>query len=283
MDTLFNFPAKELSRMGTGGPIDILVTPKTIEELKEALITHPSAAPIHIIGGCSNILFPDDGLRGLTISMRGMNKIELLDDITITADAGANNFMLAKFAMEHGISGFEFLAGIPGTVGGGILTNAGAHGQQLSDVLVSCDIIDTDHNIRTLPSADLNLAYRSADLPDGAIVTSLVMRGKKSDPKTIKDTIDVMREKRMTSQPVDTKNLGSTFKNPDGNAAWRLIEDTGLRGTSIGGAKISDKHLNFIENYDNATTADILALINKIQTAVSEKTGISLETEIRIL
>ncbi|MEM1021675.1 MAG: UDP-N-acetylmuramate dehydrogenase, partial [Pseudomonadota bacterium] len=198
-----------------------------------------------------------------------------------TAGAGALDFAVSDAATEAGLAGFEFLRGIPGTIGGAVAMNGGAYGGELSDVLLGVDVVHPDGSNARLSKADLQMAYRKATLPDGAIVISARMRGVPDDPKAIKTRVEDIVSEREGSQPLRTRTGGSTFKNPEGHKAWALIDAAGCRGLKRGGAQVSEKHCNFLINTGDATAADLEGLGEDVRAKVLTHSGVTLDWEIK--
>lgn len=270
----------------TGGPADLLVCPDNIDALITILkVCKENNIKTYIIGNGSNILVSDNGLSGVVIRLsNNFSDIKLLDDETIYCQSGISMSKLCHFALQHSLSGLEFAYGIPGTAGGAAYMNAGAYGGEMKDVLVKCEHIDENLNISSLCNDDLQLGYRkSAYSSRNCIITSLTLKMKKANADEIKAKMDENLFKRKSKQPLEYPSAGSTFKRPEGYFAGALIEECGLKGCSVGGAQVSEKHAGFVINKDNATTADILHLISRIQNTVYENKGVKLETEVKIL
>ena len=274
--------------LGVGGPADMLFIPKTIEELSTALKTssiihHPSS--IHILGAGRNILVRDGGIRGLTIMTTNLTGFEIQGNL-VTAMAGQNVMQIANKLADAGIAGFEFLSGIPGTLGGAIRGNAGAHDKNLTGIgglIETVDIMDMQGNIKTLTAAEMGFEYRRSSLPEGHIIVSARMRGTPDDPAKIRERMAEMRQFRLEKQPQGVRTCGSLFKNPTGDSAGRLIDAAGWRGKEINGAMMSEKHANFLVNTGTATAAALENLAMEIQADVLKKFGIGLELELKII
>ena len=202
----------------------------------------------------------------------------------IRAQAGAQLSKIASCALEQSLEGFEFAAGIPGTLGGAVVMNAGAYGGELKDVLVEATVLDTEGNVRTLKNEELELGYRHSIVKEkNYIVLEAVIELKKGSADSIKAVMDDLKEKRVSKQPLDRPSAGSTFKRPEGHFAGKLIQDAGLRGFTVGGAQVSEKHCGFVINRDHATSADILSLCRQVQEKVKEQFGVELELEVKLL
>jgi len=275
-----NAPLAQYTCFGVGGVADILAIPESIDELEEILRNNPTNIPITILGGCSNVLINDNGIRGLVILTTQIKDIPQIDGERIKCLAGVGSIFISHFAVDNGLSGLEFLCGIPGTLGGAIYGNAGAYGGAMSDIVESIDIMDYKGNIKTIPAAQLGFAYRAAKIPENTIIISAVLKLKADNKENIKNKMDLYKEQRMAKQPVG-RTCGSLFKNPSNDFAARLIEATGWKGKEINGAIISEKHANFLMNTGGATAHDLESLGNMIHNDVLSKFGIDLDWEIK--
>ena len=268
-----------------GGPADCLVQPENAEELREILrICREEDVPYFILGNGSNLLVSDSGYRGLIIQLfRNMSGIEICGDI-ITAQTGSLLTQIASAAAGAELTGFEFASGIPGTLGGACVMNAGAYGGEMKDVLVSVTAMDREGRICTIERDDLDLGYRHSVLMDsGYIVLSAKMKLRHGEPEQIKMLMDDLRQRRTSKQPLDLPSAGSTFKRPTGYFAGKLIQDAGLRGYSVGGAQVSEKHCGFVVNTGEATASDVFRLIRHVQDEVKHEFGVDLQPEVRFL
>lgn len=281
-----NAPMSRYTSFKTGGNAKLLIKPDSFETLSK-IIKHCSENKIKpfIIGNGSNLLVTDKGFDGVIIKIgTDLSKIELLDDETIFCTSGASMKSLCNFAYENSLSGLEFAYGIPGNLGGAVFMNAGAYGGEMKDVLYSCTHIDNDGNMATLTKEELNLGYRrSAYTDNGYTIVSAVLKLKKGDKAEIKEAMNDKLCRRKEKQPLEFPSAGSTFKRPVGYFAGALIEDCNLKGYSIGGAQVSEKHAGFVINRGGATSTDILNLIKHVQNTVFEKHGVKLETEVKII
>ena len=279
-------PMKKYTSFRCGGNASVLVIPDCVDSLKKIIdfCNSQNIKPL-IIGNGSNLLVTDNGINGVVIKIGSdISKIELLDETTIRCEAGASLKSLCMFALENSLSGLEFAYGIPGTLGGAVYMNAGAYGGEMKDVLVSTTHIDLDGNIGELFQEDLNLRYRgSAYTDNNYTIVSAVMKLKKADKKDIKEAMDDKLQKRKEKQPLEYGSAGSTFKRPTGYFAGALIEQSGLKGYTVGGAQVSEKHAGFVINKNNATATDVINLIRDVQKIVFEKHGVMLETEVKII
>ncbi len=281
---LENEPMSRHTTFRVGGPAELVFFPSSAEELTLALKeAHKAQVPVHLLGNGSNLLVRDGGLKGLTIIM-GENYAQIqVEGTRVHAQAGARLSRIASMAQESGLAGLEFAAGIPGTLGGGCVMNAGAYGGQISDVLVEAEVL-LEGERRVLSLAEMEMGYRtSMPLRRGGIVLSACFELTPARPEDILQRMLQLNAQRREKQPLNLPSAGSTFKRPEGNYAGALIERCGLKGFSIGGAQVSEKHAGFVVNRGNASAGDILALIAHIQQVVKERTGVELEPEVRIL
>lgn len=283
-ETARNFPLSKLNTWKIGGTAEQVVWPADAEDF-ETIVNWSiqNRIAFHILGHGSNVLLPDGTLDGLIIVTRNMQNI-IWEENRIIAAAGYPLMRLAREAAEKGLSGLEFASGIPGTVGGAIIMNAGAHGSCMEKVIRRVRFITVQGEIREYRKEDIAFSYRKTSLADsGGWVLEVTLELAKDDPGLIKRRIKEYSEKRKAVQPLEYPNAGSVFKNPSGESAGRLIEQTGLKGYEQGGAQVSLKHANFIVNKGNASAGDVLTLIRFIQESVYEKYGIWLETEVELI
>lgn len=267
-----------------GGPADILLIPNSKEQVKKSIfICRENNIPVYVIGNGSNILVRDGGFRGVVISLKGVHNVTVNDE-RIEAECGAMLKEVSDKAMENSLTGFEFACGIPGTIGGAVFMNAGAYDGEISHVVESAEVIDENCNIINLTNEELDFGYRSSlVMKKGYIVLSAVFKLKKGQVKSIKELVNDLTNKRESKQPLEYPSAGSTFKRPTGYFAGKLIQDAGLKGYSIGGAAVSEKHSGFVINKGNATAKDITDLIEHIQYEVKNQFGVDLHTEVRII
>lgn len=274
-------PLARFTTFRIGGPADYLAEVGTLEQLQRLRRwTAASGMPVFFLGAGSNVLISDRGVRGLVIHLQGDFKRIAFEGTRVTAGAGAMMPQLAQQAASHGLSGVEALIGVPGTVGGGLVMNAGTREGWIGDVARSVDILDEAGEPRTLSAAELTFGYRSSNLA-GAWVMGAVLELKPSDPATVKSKMQALLDYRAKTQPLATSNCGSVFKNPPQGAAAQWIEKAGLKGFAIGGARVSERHANFIINERQAGAGDVWALIQHIQAAVRERFGVALEPEVK--
>lgn len=279
-----NVPMSSKTSFKTGGNAELMLYPDSVDSLLKLLdVCKKNNVKTYIIGNGSNILVSDNGLSGVVFRLSGnMSKIELIDEQTVFCQCGASMKSLCNFALENSLSGLEFAYGIPGTAGGAAYMNAGAYGGEMKDVLFKCEHIDSDGNIGSFEGNELNLGYRKSVYSDkDFIITGLYLKLKKGNRDDIKSLMNENLFKRKDKQPLEYPSAGSTFKRPEGYFAGKLIEDSHLKGFSVGGAQVSEKHAGFVINKGNATTADILALIKHIQDEVYKNFKVKLETEVK--
>ena len=279
-------PLSRLVWFKSGGAADWLFEPADIDDLSAFLAGLERGTPVMALGLGSNLIIRDGGVPGVVVRLgKAFSTVEVKRDCVIECGGGAPGILVASQARDAGIAGLEFLRGIPGTVGGFVRMNGGAYGREVADILVDCDVVLADGNLVTIPVEDLGYTYRHSRLEDGAIVVSARFRGEEGDPEEIGAEMDRIAEARELSQPLRTKTGGSTFKNPSDDPndpkAWQLVDAAGCRGLTIGGAQVSEKHCNFLINTGEATSSDIEMLGEEVRRLVSEKTGVSLEWEIK--
>lgn len=276
-----NAPLSQVTWFRVGGPADILYKPADRDDLAAFLAGCPEDVPITVIGVASNLLVRDGGVRGVVIRLgRDFAGIEAVGD-TIVAGAAALDVNVARVAQEAGLSGIEFLVGIPGTIGGALRMNAGAYGREVKDCLREATALDRQGNLHTLPLADLGLAYRHSGVPADWIFTGAVFEAAPGDRETIAARMKEITDARGSTQPIRSRTGGSTFANPDGHKAWQLIDAAGCRGLRMGGAQVSEQHCNFLLNTGDATAADIEGLGEEVRRRVRDASGIELRWEIR--
>lgn len=282
-----NEPMSLHTTFKTGGAASLFLEPNGAEELASVLaLCRESGARPFIIGNGSNLLVSDSGINDKAVIhiSGGFSDIELLDETTIRAGAGAGLSAVCKFALSKGLTGLEFAYGIPGSCGGAAFMNAGAYGGEMKDVVAYCEHISLDGEPGRYNTDELDFSYRHSAYSRGdKVITAVVLRLKKGDPETIAEKMTELLGRRKEKQPLEYPSAGSVFKRPEGYFAGALIEQSGLKGKRIGGAMVSTKHAGFIINYDGATTRDILDLIQYCQETVYEKFSVKLETEIRFV
>ena len=282
---LIDEPMSRHTTFRVGGPADFFVTPKAKEEVRDVVrICKEAGMPYYIIGNGSNLLVSDAGYRGVIVQIyKEMNEVKVEGDL-VKAQAGALLSGIAAKALGAELSGFEFASGIPGTIGGACVMNAGAYGGEMKDVLESVTVLTGEGKIIELGRNELELRYRTSVIAKkGYIVLGAVLKLERGDGEKIKTYMDELKEKRVTKQPLEYPSAGSTFKRPEGYFAGKLIEDAGLRGFQVGGAQVSEKHCGFVINRDHATAADIMELMRQVQIRVKENSGVDLEPEVKRL
>ena len=265
-----------------GGPADLFAVPRDREDLQRLLqVLDEQQIPRMVIGGGYNLLVRDGGFRGAAISLEKLQQLTVLQDGVIRAEAGGRNIDLARLAEAHGLCGIEFLVGIPGTVGGAVRMNAGAHGGEIFDHLTSLEIMDED-GVRTCDKKTFDYGYRRLQLEPNKIIIAANFKLAAGNREAIATAMDACLQKRRDVQQVRFPNAGSFFKNPAGQSAWRLIDQAGLRGMAVGGAQVSEVHCNFLINRGNATATDFLTLAALVKEKVFAASGVELEEEVRI-
>lgn len=276
-------PLSDLTWFRVGGEAEVFVTPQDEADLSSFLSRLDPGIPLWVLGVGSNVLVRDGGVSGVTVRLGRSFSHMTYDPETSIFEVGA--FALdrhfARFALEKECAGFSFFEGIPGTIGGALRMNAGAHGGQTSDFFLEARALDRRGRTVILSREDMGFVYRGNGVPDDLIFTSARFRGVLGDRETIAQEMEVVVQTRGQTQPIKSRTGGSTFKNPPGHSAWKLIDQAGMRGKSIGGAHVSALHCNFLVNDGTATAKDIETLGNTVQDRVREVTGIALEWEIK--
>ncbi|MEC8775663.1 MAG: UDP-N-acetylmuramate dehydrogenase [Pseudomonadota bacterium] len=264
----------------TGGKVEVLFQPADADDLQAFMEARPSDVDLTIVGFGSNLLIRDGGVDGVVIVLgKSFARIEF-DGELITAGAAALDVQVARSAQQAGVAGLEFLAGIPGSIGGAVRMNAGAYGSEIGDVITNATVLDEQGGAHVLDANQLELGYRQSGLKDDWIVLSARLRGELGDPDEIAGRMAAISTARIESQP-RTRTGGSTFANPPGAKAWELIDQAGCRGLRRGGAMVSEQHCNFLLNLGDATSGDLELLGEEIRCRVLEQTGVHLEWEIR--
>ena len=278
-------PMKEHTTFRVGGPADIFLMPKDAEELKGAIeILKKQDVPMMVIGNGSNLLVRDKGIRGAVIQIYNRMAEIHVDGEMMDVQGGALLSAVAAKAADASLTGLEFASGIPGSIGGAVVMNAGAYGGEMKDVLVSVDVLTKELEVKTIPAEDLELGYRHSIVPDaGYIVLGAKLKLTKGEDAAIRGRMAELAEQRREKQPLQYPSAGSTFKRPTGYFAGKLVQDAGLKGKTIGGAQVSEKHSGFLINIGGATARDILDLIAFCQKEVKEQFGVTLETEVKIV
>lgn len=278
-------PMKNHTTFRVGGPAEFFVMPRTAEEVKKVIdLCRRESFPYYIIGNGSNLLVSDQGYRGVALQIyKEMSCIEIEENV-IVAQAGALLSAIANKALENGLTGFEFAAGIPGTLGGACVMNAGAYGGEMKDVLKEVTVLTEEGEVLTIPKENLELGYRTSIIArKGYIVLEARIQLREGEKEAIKSLMEELKDKRVSKQPLEFPSAGSTFKRPEGYFAGKLIQDAGLRGFSVGGAQVSEKHCGFVINRENATAADVAELMRQVSARVEEEFGVKLEPEVKRL
>ena len=278
-------PMSKHTTFRIGGPADLFVAPENTDEIKKLIaICKEEEVPYFILGNGSNLLVSDKGYRGVIIQLyRSFGQITLMEN-EIHAQAGALLSGIAAMAREASLTGFEFAGGIPGTLGGAVVMNAGAYGGEMKDVLKEVTVLTPEGEVVTLQARELQMGYRTSIIKEsGYIVLEAVISLKKGDQDEIKSRMQELAGMRSSKQPLSYPSAGSTFKRPEGYFAGKLIMDSGLRGYQVGGAQVSEKHCGFVINTGNATAKDVTTLMADVQRIVMEKFGVKLEPEVKFL
>lgn len=282
---LFEEPMSSHTTFRIGGPAEVFLMPESYEQIRSALaLCREEGLPYFVLGNGSNLLVSDSGYRGVIIQMdRNMGDIEL-KGTEIRACAGALLSSVAAAARKASLTGFEFAGGIPGTLGGAVVMNAGAYGGEMKDVLREVTVMTKEGDIRVIPSDRLELGYRTSIIKkSGYLVLEAVISLEKGDPQAIQEKTKELASKRTEKQPLDYPSAGSTFKRPEGYFAGKLIMDSGLRGFRVGGAQVSEKHCGFVINTGGATAKDVKELMDHVIRTVKENYNITLEPEVKFL
>jgi UDP-N-acetylmuramate dehydrogenase len=274
-----------------GGPADVMVIPKDRDDLSLVVRrTREEGIPIFLLGGGCNVLVRDGGIRGIVVALEGFDRVTLSsgespllgEKVWISVEAGKDLAVLLQYAARQELAGLEFTAGIPGTLGGALIMNAGSFGGEMKDVVRSVTVMDSRGEIRECRAEDLEFRYRFSRIP-GKVILSAVMELERGERGTIREKIHHNLVRKKKTQPVRFPSAGSVFKNPQGIGAWQLIHDVGMRGVRIGGAQVSEMHTNYFVNRGGATARDVLALIQQVGRKVERDLGVTLELEIRVV
>lgn len=277
-----DYSLSHLTWFKVGGPAKILFKPKDIDDLCYFLANYKGDLPLHTLGAGSNTIIRDGGYEGIIIKLgRNFTNIDILDNNRIQIGAGCLNFNAANFCKENSIKGFEFLVGIPGTIGGGIAMNAGSYGTEFKDILETVTCIDKKGNKKILKCQDFGFGYRHNSLKEDLIFVDATFKFEKGNMEEIKSRMEDITSERQKTQPVTQKTGGSTFANPEGKSAWKLVDEVGLRGYKIGGAQFSPLHCNFMINIGDATAKDLEDLGELAKARILEKFNINLKWEIK--
>lgn len=278
-------PMDKHTTFRAGGKADYLVMPSNEEQVRDlVLLLKKENVPYYVMGNGSNLLVRDQGFKGVIIQIaRKMNQIRVEGE-TIYAQAGALLSKIAAQALGEGLTGFEFASGIPGTLGGAVMMNAGAYGGEMKQVIVNACVLTSSGEIAVIPADLMELGYRTSVFAKNQdIILSAQLKLEYGNEDVIREYMDELKEQRVSKQPLEYPSAGSTFKRPKGYFAGKLIQDAGLRGFQVGGAQVSEKHCGFVINKDHATATDILSLMEQVSDKVEEKFGVRLEPEVKII
>lgn len=274
-------PLAPLVWFKSGGAAQWLFEPADADDLAEFMRELDPAVPVMALGLGSNLIVRDGGVPGVVVRLGKPFAKVAADGLTLNCGGGASGILVSSTARDAGIAGVEFLRSIPGTVGGFVRMNGGAYGRETADILVACEVVLRSGERVTLSAGELGYSYRHSALPEGAVVVGTTFRGEAGEPAAIQAEMDRIAAAREASQPLRSKTGGSTFKNPAGDKAWRLVDAAGCRGMTRGGAQVSEKHTNFLLNLGDATSADIEGLGEDVRAKVLAHSGIALEWEIQ--
>ncbi|GFI42648.1 UDP-N-acetylenolpyruvoylglucosamine reductase [Lachnospiraceae bacterium] len=278
-------PMSSHTTFRVGGPAELFVMPGTFDEVRGTVeFCRKNRVPYYIVGNGSNLLVSDEGYQGVIIQLgKELGEIRIEGD-SVTAQAGARLSVIANQAMEADLTGFEFASGIPGTLGGACVMNAGAYGGEMRDVLTEITALTPEGDVIRIPKEQMELGYRTSIVSRKEyIVLEACMQLKKGNRQEIQAQMEELREKRVSKQPLEYPSAGSTFKRPEGYFAGKLIQDAGLRGFTVGGAQVSEKHCGFVINRGGATAKDVAKLMSRVSEIVEEKFGVKLEPEVKRL
>jgi len=273
-------PLGEFTWFRVGGPAQVFFMPEDENDLAYFLRNLSTETPVTVIGAGSNLIVRDGGVPGVVIRLgRGFNDVRI-EEHRVTAGTAMLDVMVARAAQAAGVAGLAFLSGIPGTIGGALRMNGGAYGGETKDVLLETRGVDRQGNMRAFNNGEMGFSYRHCSAPDDVIFTAAVLQGRAGEPEQIAGEMATIKKKREATQPRN-RTGGSTFKNPPGHSAWKLVDEAGCRGLTIGGAQVSELHSNFLINLGNASASDIETLGETIREKVKENSGIDLEWEIK--
>jgi len=279
---LANEPLAPLTWFRVGGAAQALFMPEDESDLAYLLANLPRDIPVTVIGLGSNLIVRDGGVAGVVIRLgRGFGETKIEAGNRVRSGTAVPDLRVAKVAQDAGIAGLAFYRGIPGAIGGALRMNGGAYGRETKDVLIEARGVDRAGKVRTYTNAEMGFTYRHCGVPDDVIFTAALFEGSAGDRAAIAAEMDEITSKRETTQPVKSRTGGSTFKNPPGHKAWQLIDAAGCRGLIVGGAQVSELHCNFLINLGNATAADIERLGEEVRRRVKDKSGVTLEWEIK--
>lgn len=284
-----NYNLSHLTWFKVGGPAEVLFKPLDVQDLANFVSQNQQQRPITVLGAGSNIIIRDGGIDGVVVKLgQNFTNIELKNDNevysnqkSISVGSGCLNYNLAKFCQMHAITGFEFLVGIPGTIGGGVVMNAGAYGSEFKDIIIAIEAIDSRGNFILIPNEEIGFKYRGNNLPKDLIITKAIFKATIGEREMILAKMDEINKNRLATQPIKERTSGSTFANPENHKAWQLIDKAGMRGYRIGGSSMSQLHCNFMINHGNSSARDLEDLGDLVKKNVFEDSGISLEWEIK--
>ena len=277
-----NAMMSDLTWFRVGGPAEVLFTPENENDLVQFLQNLDEDIPVYTVGVGSNLLVRDGGVAGVIIRLgRGFGELAVVGDYKISCGAAVPDIRLARFALDNLIDGLTFFRGIPGTIGGALVMNAGAHGGETKDVLIEARAVDRKGNVCVLSNAEMKYSYRHSGAPQGLIYTQALFQGRAGEHDDIKAQMEKITELRENAQPIKSRTGGSTFKNPEGGKSWELIDAAGMRGARVGGAQVSEMHCNFLINEGDASAGDIETLGETVRARVKETSGVELDWEIR--
>ncbi|MCK9274906.1 MAG: UDP-N-acetylmuramate dehydrogenase [Syntrophales bacterium] len=287
-DIILDEPMSRHTSMGAGGTADLFIVPADVEELKRILaFFEQRKIDFMPLGNGSNLIVRDGGYRGALISLKGLKRIEIVstgtEETLLYAEAGTTLSRLVDFSIEHSLGGIEFCEGIPGSLGGALKMNTGAYGGEMKDIVETIFTLRPCTHIEALRRDNLHFDYRCLNLPEGSIITGACIKLVSRSTELIKKRVEEIKASRKSKHPINLRSAGSIFRNPPGLPAGKLIEEAGLKGYQIGDAQISEMHGNFIVNKGAACARDIVNLIDMARKTVKEKTGILLETEVKII
>ena len=285
LELLKNEPMARHTTFRIGGPVLLMARPATEEQVVESVkLARENEVPLVVLGNGSNLLVADEGVQAFVVDMTGLNRLERTGEREITAGAGVTLARLASFAAGEGLAGLEFASGIPGTLGGGVLMNAGAYGGEMAQVVRRTRYLTPEGTVKEAVGEEHDFSYRHSVFSQGdKVILSSVLELEPGKAEDIRARMAELAQKRKTKQPLEYPSAGSMFKRPQGHFAAALIEQCGLKGFTVGGAQVSEKHAGFVINRDNATCADVLSLVKEVQRRVKEQTGVKLGMEVRRL
>lgn len=277
-------PMREHTTFLIGGPADAYVIPHSVEEIVAVVrACRELGAPMRIVGNGSDLLISDEGLRCVVVQVLDNLAAMSVEGTALRVQAGATNEAVAALALEHGLAGFEFASGIPGTIGGAAIMNAGAYGGEFKDVAVELTCVTPEGEVVRVLREEADWSYRHSMMDKtGYVVVEALLELAEDDPSAIKERMDDLQARREEKQPLEMPSAGSTFKRPEGYFAGKLIQDSDLRGYTVGGAQVSTKHTGFVVNVGDATAADVCQLIHDVQDRVRERFGVDMEPEVRM-